>query len=300
MAARGRIARWWRRHLGYPVEAVAAYVLYGLAAALTPERASAFGGWIGRRLGPRLPASRRALRNIERALPETTPAERHAILCGMWDNLGRVLAEYPHLPALWDSGRVEVVGAETIQDLSRSHRPGLLLAAHLGNWELLSLSASRLGFGPGLTLVYRRLNNPLVDRLIAHARRPFAARLVPKGRDGAREILAALRQGGTVAMMVDQKMNDGIPVPFFGRDAMTAPAIAQLALKFDCPLIPARIERLGGTRFRITIMPPLELPRSGDRNTDIGDLMIRINRLIESWVREQPAQWLWLHRRWPD
>jgi KDO2-lipid IV(A) lauroyltransferase len=100
-------------------------------------------------------------------------------------------------------------------------------------------------------------------------------------------------------MLVDQKMNDGIAVPFFDRPAMTASAVAELALKFRCPVVPLRCERLGGAHFRVTALPPLLLPDTGDRIADSYSLMLNINQLIESWIREHPEQWLWLHRRWP-
>ena len=101
-------------------------------------------------------------------------------------------------------------------------------------------------------------------------------------------------------MLVDQKLNDGIAVPFFGRDAMTAPALAQLALKYRCPVVPARLERLDGARFRLTFQPPMELPDTGDREADVFETMRRVNAIFEDWIRARPEQWLWLHRRWPD
>ena len=109
-----------------------------------------------------------------------------------------------------------------------------------------------------------------------------------------------LAEGRHLALLVDQKMNDGIAVPFFGRDAMTAPAAAQLALRFGCAIMPARVERLHGARFRITMSPPIAAPRTGDRHADMRAIMGEINRVIEGWVRERPEMWLWLHRRWPD
>ena len=86
----------------------------------------------------------------------------------------------------------------------------------------------------------------------------------------------------------------------FERDAMTAPAIAQMALRFDCPIIAARVERLPGVRFRLTILGPLEFTPSGDHRTDIAAMMLLVNKQLESWIRETPEQWLWLHNRWPD
>jgi Kdo2-lipid IVA lauroyltransferase/acyltransferase len=109
-----------------------------------------------------------------------------------------------------------------------------------------------------------------------------------------------LRQGDHLTMLADQKLNDGVPVPFFGRDAMTAPALALLARRFDCDLLPARVERLKGARFRLTVFPPLGLPRSGNAHADVAALLGEVNRTLEGWIRDRPEQWFWLHRRWPD
>ena len=117
---------------------------------------------------------------------------------------------------------------------------------------------------------------------------------------GARKAIAVLRAGRRLGMLVDQKANDGIAVPFFGRDAMTPPALAQFALRFGCTVTPVRMERLDGCRFRVTFYPALDLPASGDRHADLAEAMRRVNAMLEGWIRERPAQWLWLHRRWPD
>jgi KDO2-lipid IV(A) lauroyltransferase len=163
---------------------------------------------------------------------------------------------------------------------------------------LLPAGFRRLGVTSDI--VYRAANNPLIDWLYRHGRSTGASNQIRKGPSGVRQLLAAMRQGHNVAMLVDQKMNDGIAVPFFGRPAMTAPAVAELALRFGCPLIPVRMERLGGTRFRVTVLPPLDHPDSGDRRQDVLTMMTEINALLESWIRERPEQWLWLHNRWPD
>jgi Kdo2-lipid IVA lauroyltransferase/acyltransferase len=95
-------------------------------------------------------------------------------------------------------------------------------------------------------------------------------------------------------------MNDGIPVPFFGRTAMTTSALAVLALRFNCDVLPACVERLAGARFRLTVFPPLPLSRSGDHHTDVAALMARVNQTVENWIRKRPEEWFWLHRRWPE
>ena len=124
--------------------------------------------------------------------------------------------------------------------------------------------------------------------------------MIPKGPKGAKMALKALSQGGNLGMLVDQKMNDGIAIPFFGHDAMTAPALAQFALKYNCPIVPIRSERLNGLKFRVTCYPPLQMNLTGDRQTDVLTIMTEVNKILENWIAEQPAQWLWLHNRWPD
>lgn len=285
---------------GHILEGWLVGALFFAVRSLPAATASAIGGWLGRTFGPRIPRSSVARRNMSLAFPEKTTAELEAIVRGMWDNLGRTLLEFPHLDRvafLVPDSPLEVIGAQNVVAAGDDGLPGVFFSAHLANWELLGpLAAS---FGVPLHLFYRAPNNPhlawLYDR-----RHAAIAGSVPKGAEGAKLALRLLRNGAHLGMLVDQKMNDGIAVPFFGRDAMTAPAIAELAFRFECPVIPARIERLGGFRFRVTIAPPLHFERSGDRPHDVRAAMTKINAVIEHWVRERPDQWLWLHRRWPE
>ena len=284
------------RTLAHPLEAAGAVLLFGVFRMLPVDVASAIGGFIGRALGPRTAISRRADRNLKRAMPELGAADRARIVRGMWDNLGRVLAEYPHIPKIV-SERVELVGVENADAMRGAGKSGILFSGHLANWELFALTARKYDFP--YVQVYRAPNNPLIDRMMRKARRLGDDAILPKGAAGARKALEVLKRGGRLGMLVDQKMNDGISVPFFGIEAMTAPAVAQLGLRFNCPVLPARIERLGGCRFRVTAYPPLELNETSDRKADLLAAMTRINAMLEGWIRERPEQWLWLHRRWP-
>ncbi len=288
-----------------PHEYVAAWgarFAVALFGALRLDRASALGGWIGRTLGPHLPVHRTAERNLARAMPELDEAARRAILTRMWDNLGRVLAEYPHLGEFVISGAprpglIDIVGGEHIETIRDSGRPGIFFSAHYGNWELMSLAATQ--YGLPLVHVYRAANNPLTEEILQRLRKPVGGRHIPKGMQAARELLKALRQNEALGMLVDQKLATGIPVPFFGRDAMTAPAIAELALKAECPVIPAHVVRLGGGRFRIVVEAPIYLENTGDRERDVRAAMAMINARIEDWIRARPDHWFWVHRRWP-
>lgn len=284
--------------LRYVFEALITFVIYGFFRVLPLDAASATGGWIMRTVGPWLGLSARARQNIQIAFPEKSQAERDKILVGMWDNLGRVAGEYPHLHHIWSRVELAPDAAQILKSLRDDQKPGIVVAGHLANWEICSISAKQLGLD--LNVVYRKPNNPWVDGLLRYARAAGASGQIRKGRGGAREILSVLKAGGHVGVMVDQKLNEGVAVPFFGHDAMTADAIAQFALKFECPLVPFRVERLHGARFRITSAPPVAVVKTGDADADIKKILLDINLLIEKWVRENPAQWLWLHRRWPD
>ncbi|MFQ5955327.1 MAG: lauroyl acyltransferase, partial [Kiloniellales bacterium] len=194
------------------------------------------------------------------------------------------------------SGRLEIVGGEHLEALRDDGRPGILFGGHLGNWEMITLAARRHGLK--LAVVYRELNNRLIDAYVRAIQRSSGVELIRKGRAGARRLNEVLDEGGHTVMLVDVRMNDGIQVPFFGRPAMTPPALANLALKFEAPVVPVRVERLGGARFRVTIYPPMERPDSGDRQADVQALMTNVNAHIEEWVRARPEQWMWLHQRW--
>ena len=291
----------WARWLRYGCEGAAAIAVFAFLRALPVSWASAFGAAAGGLIGPVLPVHRRGIDNIARALPELSPIEVRRYARRMWRHLGRVVTEYPHLGRFSvdaPGGRIELVGRDHLEEAGRSARGGIFFSGHVGNWEVAALAPEQSGIP--VALVYRAPNNPIVDRLIRRSRGAVARHRVPKGAAGARDMVRTLKAGRHLALLVDQKLGDGIPVPFFGRDAMTAPALASLALKYDCPVWPVRVERLAGVRFRITVFPKLAIPRDGTRDANIRAIMADINVILEGWIRERPEQWLWLHRRWPN
>ena len=272
--------------------------MFGAFAVLPFDFASAFGGAMARLIGPFLGISKQARRNIERALPELSENEVRDIIAGMWDNLGRVAAEYPHLRSIrvFDpAGRVETHGFEHMDRAVSAGRRMIIFSGHIANWEIGMLAAVQ--YGISVAQIYRAANNRLVDRMITRFRGD-AGELITKGAVAARRAIATLRRGAHLTMLADQKMNDGIPVPFFGRPAMTTSALASLALRFGCDVLPARVERLKGAHFRLTVFPALPSPRTGNPHADVADLMAQVNEILESWIRDRPGEWFWVHRRW--
>lgn len=282
------------------LEAVALFLVFALFRALPLDAASALGGWIGRTIGYRLPQTQRARRNLERFMPELSRDGREAVLRDMWDNLGRNAGEYPHLREFrfGPGERVEIVGIENVRELMADDLPSLFLSAHIGNWELNAFAAQAHGIP--VHLVYRAANNPYTEWIYRYGRANAGIELMAKGARGARRVLVMMKNNGNIGILVDQKMNDGIAVPFFGYPAMTAPAVAELATKFRCPAIPVHVVRLKGARFQVIVEKQLDLPTGSDRKDATLEMMTEINRRVECWIRENPGQWLWLHRRWPE
>jgi KDO2-lipid IV(A) lauroyltransferase len=283
----------------YAVEALGVRVGYAVFGSLSMDASSRLFGQLAAWIGPRLPVSREAEARLQRAMPELTDADRRSILRRMWNNLGRVIGEYPHLGRLQPGGpdgRIEIVGAEHLQTLPLDNG-ALIFSAHFGNWEIALIAAEACGVP--ITFVRREANNPGTEAVLRGLRH-WRGQAISKGASGAREVMKALARHERLFFLSDQKMNDGIPVPFFGRDAMTAPALGRMALRFRCPVVPMRVDRLDGARFRVTIYPPLPIAETGDTAADTRAIMAQVNATIEGWVRERPDHWLWVHRRWPE
>ena len=272
-------------------------LLLALLRRLGPIAASNLAGRLARLLGPLLPVSLVAGRNFRAAMPGLGRAERRRLIRAVWENLGRTAGELPHLAALEitpEGPGFAVEGGEHLRP-----GPAIYVSAHYGNWEALPVIVARSG--QVFSSFYRAARNARVDALIQALRLGALRREVPmfpKGAAGARGAVSHLAGGGAIGMLLDQKLNDGIEVPFLGLPAMTAPAAAAFALRYRCPVIPGRIEREAPARLRLIVEAPLDLPDSGDREADIRTLTGAINARFGAWITANPGAWLWLHRRW--
>ena len=281
--------------------ATAAYGVYGFLKLLGLDGASWFAGKTSRLIGPRLGVNKVARRNLKLAFPDITEQEMETTLKEMWENLGRVAGEMPHLKKLYRmplGSRVEIEGLEHFEALLKNGQNAILASGHFGNWEIITNELPKLSNADGMA-VYRPLNNKIIDKLILEARSVNNVRYLPKGPQGAREILKGLKQGAFLGLLMDQKMNDGISVPFFGKNAMSPSAGADLALKFNLPLLPVHVTRIKGAHFRLTFNAPIQLERKDGSRKTSADLMQEVHTHFESWLKATPSQWLWPHKRWP-
>jgi KDO2-lipid IV(A) lauroyltransferase len=282
-------------------------LMVGLLKALRMMRCEYAAGIVAaamRVIGPWLHAHRIARANLVAAFPEKSSGEIERILAGMWNNLGRVCAEYAHLDRLFDFDPampshhivVDEATLERLQRLRTANRPALLFGGHLANWELAAAApvAMKLDFAA----LYRRPQLGVAAAYLAALRtRSMGAMIAADGR-AALQIARTLKRGGVIGMLVDQHANSGIDVTFFGRRCKVRPTLAQLARRFDCQVHGVRVIRLPNARYRVELTEPLELPRDSNAEIDIGATMQLVTSMIEAWIREHPEKWLWQHRRW--
>lgn len=292
-------ASFWQR-VQWRLETIAWDLIYwGPMKALGPDKASDFGGWLMRKIGPLLSQHKTMKRNLRLAFPGWDAAKLDETALAAWDSAGRTAGEMPHLPEIdpYTSGRVEIVGLDVLDAVRDSGKGAVFISGHFANWEIMPAAITQRI--PRAVMTYRALNNPHIDKRIADLRAAYGTQVnAPKGI-GTRELMRALSKGSPVALMNDQKFNGGISVPFFGHEAMTAPGPTRLALKYQVPIVPVSTTRTGPARFRIEFHTPFVPEDTGNTDEDILRTVKQINAFLEAQVRAYPGQWFWQHRRWP-
>ena len=265
------------------------------------DQISAMGGKVIGFIGPFTSKNEIARKGLETAFPDKSKSEIDALMKAQWNNIGRTFAEFPFLHKLDATGasdRIKIIGKEKLEALKDSDKPAVLISGHFANWEVMAMVFSQLGVNVQVT--YRQINNPHIDRRVREEREAYGIQLmVPKsGAKGAKQLLEALSKNESVAILNDQKFNQGLAVPFFGVEAMTAPGATRLAITKKVPIIPMSTVR-DKARFTVTVHDPLPIAKVGDKSDNIAATVKTINEFMEDRIRENPAQWFWVHRRWP-
>lgn len=263
------------------------------------DKASNYCGAVAKIIGPWLPITRTARRNLYLAFPNLNSKNIEKIIGDVWDNFGRFIGEFPHIHDLTKeeiADHIEIIGLENIKTLQDNNKPFIICTGHFANWDLALRILESLY--PRWGVMYRKANNPLVNKMINKWRGVGDINLIAKGPDGARSLVKSIKEKHSLCMLVDQKMNDGINVPFFNRPAMTAGAIAKLALQYNYPIIPTQIIRTKGCHIKVILHPELSINRAESEDDEVLRIMSVINQILEGWIRQNPGQWFWFHNRW--
>src|SRR6202043_1505512 len=270
-----------------------------------PIKTANLFGKIARKIGPLMREQKIGRANLTAAFPEKSPQEIETILAGVWDNLGRIGAEFAHLDHIWEhdpafpeQSRIEIGPRthELFAQLQLDGKPALIFSGHLGNWELPAVAA--VAHGLDGAVLFRRPNSASANRIIEELRAVNMGTLIPTGRDAPLRMAGALRKGQHVGMLVDQYFTNGVEVTFFGRRTKANPTLARLLRQIECPVHGVRIIRLPGHRFRAELSEEVKPVRDASGQIDVQGTMQAITSVVEGWIREYPDQWLWLHRRW--
>jgi KDO2-lipid IV(A) lauroyltransferase len=219
----------------------------------------------------------------------------------MWSNIGSTFAEYVFLKDFklnrTNFDHIKINGANYLEQIKKNNVPVIFYSAHIANFELMAMELDK--FGIKLAAIYRPLNNFLLNPLMEYLRMKYICPTqIPKGRMGMREIIKRVKDGYSVALMVDQRVSEGPRTPFFNKPAHTTTIPAQLALKYNCKLVPIFLERKKGINFEMTICEPYAIQKTGNDDEDTKNITLKINQIIEKMIIKNPTQWIWSHNRW--
>jgi len=258
--------------------------------------ASNMGGYIGKKIGPLFRSKQTILNNIKNALPNTNKADLELIIQSMWENYGRILAEYVFLKDFRKeklNDYLEIEGKEHLNKVRDSNEQVVFVSGHFNNFELMAMQIEKSGIN--LAAIYRPLNNIFLNGIMEKIRTKYICKnQIKKGRSGTRELLKSFNNKNSIALMIDQRVSEGEKSNFFGQDAFTTTIPAQLVKKFGCKIVPIHIERYNNFYFKMKIEEPINY----NKDSTIDEITLSLNKLLENMILKNPEQWIWSHNRW--
>ena len=265
------------------------------------RNASNTGSLLGEFIGPLFRSKDVTKQNIKNAFGTIDIKKETEIINNMWSNIGRTFAEYIFLKDFrlnkTNFDHIKIKGTNYLEEIKKNNETVIFFSAHLANFELMAMELDK--FGIKCAAIYRPLNNFLLNPLMEYLRMKYICPTqIPKGRMGIREIISRVKDGYSIALMVDQRVSEGPRVLFFNKPAHTTTIPAQLALKYNCKLVPIFLERKEGTNFEMTIHEPYKIEKSGNDQEDTKSITLKINNIIEKMIIKNPTQWIWSHNRW--
>jgi len=265
------------------------------------RNASNLGSVLGRFIGPLFRSKDITKQNIKTGLGEIGKKKETEIINSMWSNIGRTFAEYVFLKDFkfnkTNFNHIKINGLKYLDDIKKNSEPVIFYSAHFANFELMAMELDK--FGIKCAAIYRPLNNFFLNPLMEYLRMKYICpNQIPKGRMGMREIISKVKDGYSIALMVDQRVSEGPRTLFFNKPAHTTTIPAQLALKYNCKLVPISLERNEGPNFEMTIHEPYKIVKTNDDEEDTKNITLKINQVIEKMIIKNPKQWIWSHNRW--
>ena len=260
------------------------------------KNASNLGEKIGKIFGPLFRSSLKIKKNLENSNIGNSNEERERIVKNMWGNYGRIFADYMYIKNFRNENlfkNIEVVGENILEEIKNEKEPVIFISGHFNNFELMALYLEKSGID--LAAIYRPLNNKFLNPLMEKIRIQYICKKqIKKGISGTKEILKHFRNGTSIALMIDQRVSEGIKSKFFNNLALTTTIPAQFVKKFKCKIVPVYIERKNKHQFILEILRPI----SFSKDENIESITMNLNKVLEELIRRKPEQWIWTHSRW--
>ena len=283
------------RKFFYLIEFILIKLFFFILIIIGYKNGSNLGDFIGRLFGPIF----RSKKLIENNLEQSGIVDKknyNKIISKIYGNYGRILAEYPFLKAFRNSKLnkfIEIDGLENLNKIKREKRRAVFISGHFNNFELMALQIEKAGIN--LCAIYRPLNNVFLNKTMEEIRENFICKnQIKKGRSGTRQIIENIKKGNSVALMIDQRVREGIKINFFGKPASTTTIPAQLIKKYKCDLVPIYIERRKNNYFKMFVSEPIKI----GNNKSIKEITEHLNKILEKMILKNVDQWIWTHDRW--
>ena len=285
----------------YFFEFISIISLFSIFKIIGLRNASNLGSLLGRFVGPLFRSKHIIKQNIKIGLGEMDENEEAKIINSMWSNIGRTFAEYIFLKDFkfnkTNFNHIKINGINYLNEIKKNNEPAIFYSGHFANFELMAMELDK--FGIKCAAIYRPLNNFFLNPLMEYLRMKYICpNQIPKGRVGMREIISKVKDGYSIALMVDQRVSEGPRALFFNKPAHTTTIPAQLALKYNCKLVPISLERKECANFEMTIHEPYKIQKTGNDEEDSKNITLKINQIIEKMIIKNPKQWIWSHNRW--
>tara|TARA_A100001011_G_C14308073_1_gene844196 strand:- start:2960 stop:3823 length:864 start_codon:yes stop_codon:yes gene_type:complete len=273
-------------------------ILFILFKLIGYKLASSLGARIASLLGPIFRSKKIITNNIKNLDKNISDSEVQNIQNEMWKNYGRILADYVSIKNFRQSKLdqfLKIEGSEILDEIKKNKDQVVFVSGHFNNFELMAMEIERSGIN--LAAIYRPLNNIFLNVLMERIRKKYICKhQIKKGISGIREVIKLHKKGFSIALMIDQRVSEGIKLNFFGKPAFTTTIPAQLVKKFDCKIVPIYIERINKFNYKIKINRPLKF----EKNQSIEDISSDLNSWLERMILNQPSQWIWSHNRWKE
>ncbi len=284
------------KHLKYFLEFLIISILFLIFRIVGYRFASNFGNLIGKLLGPIFRSKKIIKKNIKIFNPTIKENEINKIIKKMWGNYGRILAEYPYIPSFRKKkldNYLMIDGLENLEKIKKNKKPALFISGHFNNFELMAMTIEREGVD--LFAVYRPLNNKFLNLIMEYLRKKYICKnQIEKGLKGLRKALALFKKGKSLAIMIDQRVSEGMDIELFGKNAFTTTIPAQFVKKFGCIIQPVYIQRIDSVHFKVVFDEHITF----EKNQSIEEITKYLNKWLEKKITKNPDQWIWTHNRW--